>query len=100
MNSVFETPWRLIDSDTSKPLVIITGDDTDLAEVFSCENSTVAISPDDARKAALLMANSVELAICLEALVDAVYADSDFRQQCFGQLEQAQRVLARAYGVA
>jgi hypothetical protein len=82
------------------PLLIATGSNDDLAEVFSEENSTANISAADARRAALLMANSFELAMCLEALVDVAHSDKDFLQQCHGQVEQAQRVLAKAYGAS
>ena len=100
MASIFDSELRILDAETDGPFIIATGDNSDLAEIFHRDTATVSISRDEALKAARLFCNATDLAMCLEALVDAVCSDSDFRQQCCGQLEQAQKVLSRAYGAS
>jgi hypothetical protein len=100
---LFSQNWEILDLEgaleSCAPITICAGHE-DLATIYSSEDATVNISRDQAIKAARLFCNAADLAATLEMLVDAVSADPDFRQQCFGQIEQAQRVLSRAYGAS
>lgn len=102
MTSIFESRWEFIDAadakETSGPLTICAGLE-DLACVFSADDSTVNISRDEAIKAARLMASAVDLASAVEQLIDILLTDRDFARGYHQQLEQASRVLSRAYGV-
>ena len=100
---LFNEKWEILALEETlercSSITICAGDE-DLATIYSSDEATVSISRDQAIKAARLFCNAPDLAACLESLVDAVSADPDFRQQCFAQLDQATRVLSRAYGAS
>ena len=98
MTSIFSTEWSVIDTSLSGPLVIATGQNDDLATVYSDADSTVNISRYEAIRAAKLMATAPELAACLEQLIDIVVTDRDFARGYAPQIEAAEKVLSRAYG--